>query len=274
MDVSQWQSLSWAGLRLPSRTFRNFSEPVFASDRGRIALCPSKGSADLKLLRLVFVVVVALLASQPPLEAHANHSWQGFHWAHTASPVSLVVLDRTPSGSDLSAVVGEVVRGWSAGPIRLTAQRDARTGCGGVLGKIVVCSGAFLESCGNTFAWAGCASIDVDQSTGHISSAMVKLNLPVLQAGLISAGPSIWLSPAARKGVFRAVVYQEIGHALGLDHSVERSSVMFPMWSPSEAHARGLSRHDFDELRQLYAHLDRSIAARRTITFQFVTRFR
>lgn len=224
---------------------------------------------------IVSLVVAVALVLPVPVPAEAHHSGAGYHWPRSKNPVAIVVVDRTVSGSEFNRVVAEAVRSWSAGPVRLSLQRDGRTDCGEVAGAIVVCAGTFLaELCGGASAWAGCAAVTVDESTRHIASAGIKLNVPVLRFGLLTGGPSIWLSQEARVAVYRTVVQQELGHALGLEHSVERSSVMFPLWDPREALTRSIGRHDFDTLRAAYAHNDHGSSPRGGRGRYFAVRFR
>lgn len=179
--------------------------------------------------------------------ALANHSWGGYHWARTANPFTLNLVDSVTS--DWNSYLGTTAADWSASTVLDTTvvagndDRTTRKRCRTVLGKDRVCNAAY----GNN-GWLGVAQIWI-YSDGHIAQGTVKVNDTYFST-----------SPYNTSAWRNLVMCQEVGHTLGLDHQdvnfnnpplgtcMDYTSDPTPNQHPNA--------HDYEELGLIYAHLD------------------
>ena len=189
--------------------------------------------------------------------AHANHSWNGYHWSRASNPFNLTY------SSNLTGVwpsyLSTAMQQWSLtsgscnnsqNPVRASvgAGHTGSRNCRPQDGFIEVCNASY----GNN-GWLGIAGIYVNGS--HITKGYVKLN------DYYFASPT-YNTPAWRQ----FVVSQETGHILGLTHQDEdfnnpdlldacnRGSCMDYSADPSNNTTP--NQHDYDELVTIYSHLD------------------
>lgn len=220
---------------------------------------------------LPFRATAAIILLAPLTPANANHSWNGYHWARTASPFTVTV------GSNVSATwlpvlqnaVGSLNMSNSAGgywslpshtaggiivanPVRtklVTGSTAPRT-CKPKSGTVQACNASY----GFT-GWLGVAQVWTSGS--HITQATVKLNDSYFK--LSTYNSSDWRA---------TVACQEIGHAFGLDHQdenqtntdlVDANGAQTCMDYTSTPQGNGQPNfHDYEELATIYSHNDGS----------------
>ncbi len=193
---------------------------------------------------LVLAVAVIAAGTLLALPAQASHSWNGYHWARTANPFTLKVVDsNTPDWDDNLA---RALSDWSRSNVMdlTTAGADdstrTRKQCRMVPGQIRSCNAAY----GNN-GWLGLASINV--SGGHITQGTAKMN------------DSYFASTSYNETARQQVMCQEIGHDFGLDHQdVSGADLNTCMDYSNALDNPSPNAHDYEELGLIYAHLDSS----------------
>ena len=174
--------------------------------------------------------------------ASANHSWNGYHWARTANPFTLKVVDsNTPDWDDN---LGGAITDWSKSPVLdLTSEAGdsssrARKRCVMISGKIHSCNAAYGSN-----GWLGLASINI--SGGHITQGSAKMN------------DSYFSSPSYNETARQHVMCQEIGHDFGLTHQDESGADLNTCMDYANALDNpSPNQHDYDQLQTIYQHLD------------------
>ncbi len=193
--------------------------------------------------KLVIVFLVAVLCAAG---LSATHSWGTYHWARTANPFTLVVVNSTTS--DWDPYVSQAIGDWSASsvlnlnqdPNGSTSTKDRRQ-CNAQAGQILVCNLAY----GNN-GWLGIAGISID-SNGHITRGYTKLNDTYFDTATYN-------SPNWKQ----SVTCQEIGHDLGLDHQNEdfNNQSLFSCMDYQNPPYEYPNTHDYQQLVTIYTHLD------------------
>ncbi len=196
-----------------------------------------------RLLALLAAAALAVLAVPSP--AHANHSWNGYHWARTANPFTVQLGDNVTSTWD--AHLATASSDWSKSTVLDTTVAAGGAGnprpCKATAGRVEVCNTTY----GNT-GWLGVASISVTGGV-HITQGTVKLNDTYFNTAKYNT--SAWR---------QLVVCQEVGHTFGLDHQDENftnpnlGTCMDYTNDPSTN--QHPNKHDYDELVTIYSHLD------------------
>ena len=192
------------------------------------------------------MLVVALVASGTllALPAQASNSWNGYHWARTANPATIKVVDsNTPDWDDnLNGAIAD----WSSSSVlnvTKVAGDDAtrtRKQCRMVSGQIRSCNAAY----GNN-GWLGLASINISGS--HITQGTAKMN------------DSYFSSPSYNETARQHVMCQEIGHDFGLHHQDESGADLNTCMDYANALDNPKpNAHDYSQLESVYAHLDSS----------------
>lgn len=189
---------------------------------------------------LAGIAVVAVAATS--VSASADNAWGNYHWARTANPFVLQVIDSVSANwnQELAETVGQ----WSqATPLDMmvTGYDDnlrVRKRCPMVQGKIRVCNAAYGYN-----GWLGLATINIDSQL-HITRGTAKVN---------DSYSSYWQDPAEKNHV----MCQEVGHLLGLNHTSEDgSSQATCMDYSSDPSSQWPNTHDYAQLASMYSHLD------------------
>ena len=193
-----------------------------------------------KYLTIVVVVSILVIVSA---QAQAEHSWSTYHWARTANPIPLQVVDSVTDDwqFEFETALGE----WNddLGVLNMSVSsaddsKKVRRRCNAVSGQMRVCNNAYGAN-----GWLGLASINLDGS-GHITKGTAKMN---------DTYSSYWQDPDQK----RHVMCQEIGHVFGLGHTTEDGSsqdtCMDYSDSPTSISPNG---HDYSQLESIYAHFD------------------
>ncbi len=187
--------------------------------------------------------------------AHADHSWGTYHWARTANPFTLKVVDSVTATWD--AHLDTAIADWAASSVLNLTKESGSTGstdrkrCKPLAGKIRVCNQTYGKN-----GWLGIASIWAQGD--HITQGTTKLNDTYFNTATYN-------TPAWR----RLVMCQEIGHDFGLDHQDEGfaapnlGTCMDYTSDPDGGGAYGPNNehpnaHDYSQLESMYAHLDAS----------------
>ncbi len=128
-----------------------------------------------------FITKVAAVSALTVLAvpAQAAHSWSIYHWARTANPLPLEVVDSVTS--DWQTEFNDSINDWNAGAggfasvLALTASSGSddskvRKRCTTINGKMRVCNASYGRN-----GWLGLASINLDGES-HITKGVAKLN--------------------------------------------------------------------------------------------------
>jgi hypothetical protein len=201
----------------------------------------------MRKLGLATAVVCAALAVAPP--AFASHSWNGYHWARSANPFGLTFDDHVSSAwktylsgaaTDWGAkgTVADYYGSYTASsPVTPFVNPNLGTNrkCRPVSGRVETCDAAYGYN-----GWLGLASVWV--SGQHITQGTVKLNDTYYSTGSRYDTP-VWRG---------AVLCQESGHTIGLDHQ-DTSGANFHTCMDYANSPDGFNAHpnrdDYDELR-------------------------
>lgn len=171
----------------------------------------------------------------------ATHSWNGYHWARTANPFTLQVIDSVTPNWD--STLNNSISQWNVSTVldlAITSADDSkqtRRRCPAVAGQIRVCNSAYGQN-----GWLGLATIGLD-SNGHIDQGTAKMN----------DSYSSYFTPEE----MNHVMCQEIGHTFGLDHqSTDGTSLGTCMDYSTDPNSQWPNAHDYDELQTIYSHVD------------------
>src|SRR5919108_4329631 len=121
---------------------------------------------------LMLVLIVALTAF--PMSASARHAWGKYHWARTANPFTIRVIDSMTT--DWDPRLDLAMSDWSASSVlnlvKEAGQSDTSTrqNCSPASGKVRSCNFTY-----GTTGWSGLAQIWI--TTGnHIVQGTAKMN--------------------------------------------------------------------------------------------------
>ncbi len=183
----------------------------------------------------------ALLFALFSVNVQAGHSWNDYHWARTASPFTLQVVNSTTPEWDYQ--LNESLVRWSQATVldatitSADSSTKTRKRCRTAKGKMRVCNAAYGQN-----GWLGLATIGID-SSGHIDRGSAKVN-----------DSYDWYWTLEEKN---HVMCQEIGHVFGLSHtSTDGSSQGTCMDYSSDSSSQWPNQHDLDQLLTQYRHLD------------------
>jgi hypothetical protein len=189
---------------------------------------------------------VVFLTAVIPTSSLADHDWSNYHWARTASPFNLTVIDSTTS--DWGGYVAVALGDWSSSN-KLNMVEDTtgstnsrvRRQCKAPEGMVRICNLAYGQN-----GWLGIAGISID-AAGHIIKGYTKLN------------DSYFSWTYYNKDNWKqSVTCQELGHNVGLGHQDEdfdNESLLSCMdyQDPPFEYPNG---HDYDQLNTIYHHID------------------
>lgn len=175
--------------------------------------------------------------------AYADHAWADYHWAREANPFTLLVTNNLTQ--EWQSAFRGTVDEWAFSTVLDFAEQagatdsKSRRNCAAADGQIAVCNQKYGRN-----GWLGLATINID-SNSHITSGSARMN---------DSYASYWASMPDERN---HVVCQEIGHLLGLGHPSEDGSSQGTCMDYSTAEtSQWPNEHDFDELLEIYAHLD------------------
>ena len=212
------------------------------------------GSARRMALLLGLFFVVAL-----PGVASATNSWNGYHWARTANPLTLKL------GNNLSfawqSYLSQTSSDWSQSSVLDTTVvpgQAVKRLCSATAGRDEICNGKYGQN-----GWLGVASIWATGS--HITQGTVKVNDTYFNMAQYN-------TPDWRE----MVMCQEVGHTFGLDHqdtdfnNTNLGTCMDYTNDPARDDGFGNNehpnQHDYDELAIIYTHLDSTNSASQPVS--------
>ncbi len=198
--------------------------------------------------RTAFALAIAAATISIANVAQANHSWGNYHWARTANPFTLKLGDNLTS-ADWKSHLRQTSSDWNSGNTPVTTAvttGSSNKRCAMVSGTTQVCNGTY----GNN-GWLGLASINAQGD--HITQGSAKMNDTYFNTATYN-------NPNEREHV----MCQEVAHTFGLAHQSEDGSSLntcMDYFSNTGANAGSTlstkpNKHDFDELKLIYAHLD------------------
>jgi len=200
-------------------------------------------------------VAVLLSVGMFAFVASARHSWGGYHWARTANPFTLKLGDNVSSLWD--GHLAGASSDWSASSVLDTAIVPGGTlagNCQPTLGRVEVCNDTYGEN-----GWLGIAQIWLSGS--HITQGVTKMNDTYFNDPTKPYNTLAWR---------QFVICQEIGHTFGLGHQDENfwntnlgtcmdytSDPDGTLANPDQLSNEHPNAHDFDQLKKIYARLDK-----------------
>ena len=173
-----------------------------------------------------------------------NHSWENYHWARTANPLSLKLGDNVSSDWDSylqTASSHATLNDWSDSNVVDTAVVAGQTKprqCRATSERVEVCNAKY----GYT-GWSGLAQIWI--SGDHITAGVAKMNDTYIKSD----------------DVYKKhhVMCQEIGHTFGLGHQDESGANLGTCMDYSNTASEDgkyPNQHDYDQLETIYSHLE------------------
>ena len=198
-----------------------------------------------KVRFVVMVVLIAMLAAFP-LSAGASHAWGNYHWARTANPFTIKVIDSMTT--DWDGKLDLAISDWDTSSVMNVVKASGNSSlttrwrCAAAFGKVRACNYTY----GNN-GWLGVAQIWASGS--HITQGTAKMNDTYFNTAQYN-------TPAWRQ----LVICQEVAHTFGLGHQDENfdnpnlGTCMDYTRDPSTN--QHPNQHDYDMLALIYAHLD------------------
>jgi hypothetical protein len=194
--------------------------------------------------RLILTIGALAIVFVAASSLRADHSWGNYHWARTANPFNLRVVDSNTA--DWQSMYNSALSDWSQSTVLnlLNEQGDessrARKRCVMISGKVHSCNASYGFN-----GWLGLASINISGS--HITQGSAKMNDSYFGSGSYSSTNR------------RHVMCQEIGHTFGLDHQDESGADLNTCMDYSNALDNpSPNSHDYQQLQTIYSHLDSS----------------
>jgi hypothetical protein len=197
--------------------------------------------------RLVWGAAIAAPLLALAMPAFATHAWSTYHWKRTTSQLTVSVGDNVSSHDTGAGRRGDWVQAMVIQSPLVPGSTNPKN-CRAVAGTIQVCNNKY----GNN-GWLGIASISL--SGGHIVQGTTKLN------------DTYFNTPTYNTPTWRALVTcQEVGHDYGLGHQDEdfstdntNSCMDYTSIPAGNEHP---DAHDYQQLLDIYDHLESACAAR------------
>lgn len=194
--------------------------------------------------RLLVSVGAVLTSLTFAVSTYANHAWANYHWGRTANPLPLELGDNVSGVWDSHLTLAS--SGWNLSSVLNTSVVTGKTRprtCKATSGRAEICNSSY----GNT-GWLGIAQIWI--SGDHITQGVVKLNDTYFDTAKYN-------TPEWRN----LVTCQEVGHVFGLGHQDENFGntplgTCMDYTDPDPSPNQYPNQHDFDQLEEIYAHLD------------------
>ncbi|MFN2413365.1 MAG: hypothetical protein ABR535_09995, partial [Pyrinomonadaceae bacterium] len=127
----------------------------------------------IKILVVTILVIASVAVLTFPTGTSASHSWGNYHWARTANPFNLKVVDsNTP---DWDSELNLAIEDWSKSSVLNMIDGAAddtsriRKRCPMVSGQVRSCNASYGFN-----GWLGLASINISGS--HITQGSSKMN--------------------------------------------------------------------------------------------------
>lgn len=190
------------------------------------------------------VILGSLLLT--PILASAEHSWGPYHWARTANPFALKIVNSTTP--DWDPYVAQATGDWSVSDTvamietQGNEESKVRRQCNAPSGQVRICNLAYGQN-----GWLGIAGISIDTS-GHIIKGYTKLNDTYFSWAYYNTPD--WK---------QSVTCQELGHNIGLDHQDEDFSngSLLSCMDYQDPPYPSPNAHDYEQLDQIYgSHVD------------------
>jgi len=193
-------------------------------------------------IKILFAALILLLAA--PLPASANHPWGEYHWARTANPFTIKVVDSMTTDWDdnLDLAISDWDQSSVMNVVEEAGSDSAKTRqlCRAAKGKVHACNYTYGIN-----GWLGLAQIWVRGS--HITQGTAKMNDSYLASSSYSETNR------------QHVICQEIGHDWGLGHQDESGADLNTCMDYSDQLDNpSPNAHDYEQLEIIYAHLDSS----------------
>ncbi len=196
-----------------------------------------------KIRFIVMVVMIVMLAAFP-FSAGASHAWGNYHWARTANPFTLKVVDSMTTSWDDNLDIA--ISDWTSSSVMNLVKEagstttNTRRRCPAVSGKVRACNYTY-----GTNGWLGLAQIWANGN--HITQGTAKMN------------DSYLASSSYTETNRQHVICQEIGHDWGLGHQDESGADLNTCMDYADALDNpSPNAHDYAQLETIYAHLDSS----------------
>lgn len=187
--------------------------------------------------------------------AQADHGWVNYHWARTTPQFTLKLGDNLTT-SQWKGLLASASSDWNSPdlfgatftPVLTAVQAgQGKRNCSMVKGTTQVCNSKYGAN-----GWLGLASINIVDGV-HITQGSAKMNDTYFNKATYN-NPNEKLH----------VICQEIAHTFGLDHQSEDGSSQnscMDYFSNTGANASSAlstrpSVHDFEQLNNIYSHLD------------------
>jgi len=199
--------------------------------------------------RLVTMIALIAMLAATPASVEADHSFLGFHWPREENPFSLRFGDNVSSGWD--SHLRETAEEWSESSVL-----NVRVVEGSTTGRRCVPSNRRVQVCSAAYGDNGILYVStIWVIDSHITQGTIQLNDTYLNAAPFNTRP--WR---------RYIMCQQIGFTLGLDlqdfdpFNTNLGSCTDVTFNPSGPPRNTKpNRHDFDMLKQIYAHLDGTV---------------
>lgn len=193
-------------------------------------------------IRFIAMLGSLVILAGLPLTAEASHAWGTYHWARTANPFTVKVVDSMTADWDdnLDAAIVDWSKSSVLDVVKEAGSDSSRTRkrCAAVSGKVHACNATY----GNN-GWLGLAQIWL--SGGHIVQGTAKMNDSYLASGSYTEVNR------------QHVICQEIGHDWGLGHQDESGADLNTCMDYANALDNPApNAHDYSELGNIYQHTD------------------